>query len=188
MGDIKNIVLREIFESEFSQYPLSNYVGDFYMAVDGSFRGETSGLGVIIETYQGENVLKISQQGNFPDSNAAEYGALKIGLETLLGFVDQNCRIGIITDHDRLSANINTISRGRERMDFEDRISVPRTVKKDWKAIIKFADMCQQVRSVCIKSKENPAHRLANLVGGYTTYGNAENQRTEIPPPSRIVR
>ena len=187
MGNRRNIILREIFENQMCQYPLSNYIGDFYMAIDGSYRGKTSGIGVIIQTYQGKDILEISQQGEFPDNNAAEYGALRIGLKTLFRFVDPDCKIGIITDHDQLSSNINAIRRENE-IYFPGRISIPKTVKIDWREIREIVNMCHQVKSVCIKSKKNPAHRLANLVRGHTTYGYAEESIIQIPPPSRAIR
>ncbi|WP_290813833.1 ribonuclease HI [Halovivax sp.] len=144
---------------------------DFYVATDGSFRPTTGdgGLGVVIETGDGERVLRTALPAHVPDNNAAEYRALHLGLDILADRAPPDARIGVLVDHDELAANVNTAAAAghlsSRRVPVGVRVS-PRN-RFHWRGIRARIAGFSEVRAACLDGAENPAHRLANVPEEY---------------------
>src|SRR6056297_2521707 len=116
--------LRDLFDeapTPHIAHPPRTHHRDFYLATDGSFRGTgavstdsgdeaakpVGGLGVVIETRDGERVARLSLPDSAPDNNVAEYRALHLGLDVLAARVPRGSSVGVLIDHDDLAANVN---------------------------------------------------------------------------------
>src|SRR6056297_3582982 len=144
--------LRDLFDeapTPHIAHPPRTHHRDFYLATDGSFRGTgavstdsgdeaakpVGGLGVVIETRDGERVARLSVPNSTPDNNVAEYRALHLGLDVLSARAPANARVGVLIDHDDLAGNVNaTVLSGRDA-GFEPthRVSVPHATGVHWR-------------------------------------------------------
>ncbi|EMA46554.1 hypothetical protein C449_04375, partial [Halococcus saccharolyticus DSM 5350] len=80
--------LRDLFDDSPTPHiahPPRTHHREFYVATDGSFRVAGGGLGVVIETRDGERVARLSIPDDPPDNNVAEYRALHLGLDVQRG-------------------------------------------------------------------------------------------------------
>jgi ribonuclease HI len=193
--------LRDLFDDSPTPHiahpPRTHHRG-FYVATDGSFRAAGGGLGVVIETRDGERVARLALPDHAPDNNVAEYRALHLGLDVLAARAPRDARIGVLVDHDALAANANrTLLATGEDWRPDEPLSVPERSRHHWRGIRArlhgFAD-CRVAR---IESAENPAHPLANAPIQYS-HVNDESKRCvlpaafdvdeRVPPPSRADR
>ncbi|MFC7167760.1 ribonuclease H [Halospeciosus flavus] len=172
---------------------------DFYVATDGSFSDDGSGLGVIIEARNGERVARLAVPDDAPDNNVAEYRALHLGLDTLAARTPPDTRIGVLVDHDDLAANVNLAAlaaRGPDYRPLRD-VSVPNSARHHWRGIRARVVGFDEIRAAAVDSGENPAHVLANAPTQYAHVNDEppkcllpdlEEQEPQIPPPSRANR
>lgn len=163
---------------------------DYYLATDGSFFGDGSGIGAIVETGEGECLFRIARADDAPDNNTAEYRALETGLEALSEHVVGPVSLGLLLDHNDLAENVNATTLGlRSDKWGTHRITVPDASRARWDAIIDHIDVFADVRAACVGSDNNPAHVLANAPEEYAHLSDQKNDHLsdtwEAPPPSR---
>ena len=193
--------LRDLFDDSPTPHiahpPRTHHRG-FYVATDGSFRAAGGGLGVVIETRDGERVARRALADHAPDNNVAEYRALHLGLDVLAARAPRDARVGVLVDHDTLAANANrTLLASDDGWRPDAPLTIPERSRHHWRGIRArlhgFAD-CRVAR---IDSAENPAHPLANAPRQYS-HVNDESAHCvlptpsiaseQIPPPSRADR
>jgi len=195
--------LRDLFDDSPTPHiahPPRTHHRDYYLATDGSFRGTDGGLGVVIETRDGERVARRSLPDTVPDNNVAEYRALHLGLDVLANRVPARARVGILIDHDELASNVNAAILAAEHPTGEPphQVSIPPATANHWRGIEARIRGFDAVRAARIASDVNPAHPLANAP---EEYGHVNHERqqglrpeppqrteTSIPPPSRADR
>jgi ribonuclease HI len=197
--------LRDLFDdapTPHIAHPPRTHHRDFYVATDGSFRDSgAGGLGVVIETRDGEPVARLSIPDSSPDNNVAEYRALHLGLDVLAARAPPTARVGLLVDHDDLASNVNRAWLAAKGPD--DRpphpCRVPPATNHHWRGIRARIRGFEELRAARLDSRENPAHPLANDPASYA-HVNHESQRCvlpaapgstteeQIPPPSRADR
>jgi ribonuclease HI len=179
--------LRDLFDeapTPHIAHPPRTHHRDFYVATDGSFRDVGGGLGVVIETRDGERVGRLSLSDASPDNNVAEYRALHLGLDVLATRAPDDARIGVLLDHDALAENVNAAvlaARDRTR-DPPHRVSVPAATTHHWRGIQARINGFGAIRAARISSDRNPAHPLANAPDRYA-HVNDEADRCVLPEP-----
>ena len=194
--------LRDLFDESPTPHiahPPRTHHRDFYLATDGSFRESGGGLGVVIETRDGERVARLSVPNQAPDNNVAEYRALHLGLDVLAARTPTDARVGVLLDHDQLAGNVNAsvlAARGTRGESPHD-VSVPGNTGLHWRGIRARIRGLDEVRAARISGDRNPAHPLANAPDQYA-HVNHEPDRCvlpeapvgaeQIPPPSRSNR
>ncbi|WP_324757700.1 ribonuclease H [Haloarcula montana] len=201
--------LRDLFDESPTPHiahPPRSHHRDFYLATDGSFRphsGETAdhggGLGVVIETFDGQRVTRLSVPDTAPDNNVAEYRALHLGLDVLAARVPRDARVGLLIDHDQLAGNVNAevLATHGSVYDPPHAVTVPRRTGLHWRGIQARLNGFTEVRAARISGDRNPAHPLANAPDQYA-HVNGEPDRCvrpqttttddRVPPPSRSER
>jgi len=201
--------LRELFDdapTPHIAHPPETHRREFYLAADGSFSAEKSGLGAVIETRYGERVARLALPDDAPDNNVAEYRALHLGLDVLAARAPPGSRIGVLVDHDDLAANVNTAVLAGRHPEYEPLkpFSHPPGIVNHWRGIRARVAGFESVRAARIDSGRNPAHPLANdpeeyahvndepaacplLQAGSGVAGNAKDE-PGVPPPSRADR
>ncbi|MFC7082550.1 reverse transcriptase-like protein [Halorussus caseinilyticus] len=198
--------LRALFDESPTPHiahPPRTHHRDFYVVTDGSYdlRSDDGGLGVIIETRDGERVTRLSiPDETVTDNNVAEYRALHLGLDVLAAHAPTDARVGVLVDHDDLAANVNSAALATRRTDHTPprELTVPRASRHQWRGIR--ARICNfgEIRAAVLESGQNPAHALANAPEEYA-HVNRETDRcllperatsseAQIPPPSRADR
>ena len=188
--------LRDLFDDSPTPHiahPPHTHHRDYYLATDGSFLAGRGGLGVIVETGDGERVLRLARVAESPDNNAAEYRALRLGLDVLAARAKPGASVGVLVDHDDLAANVNATSLGLAAADWPSRkVSVPEAGAGYWRDIRARMGEFGEVRAAAIRSDDNPAHVLANAPEDYrhVNEGTPPDAQPdwEIPPPSRADR
>jgi ribonuclease HI len=193
--------LRDLFDDSPTPHiahpPRTHHRG-FYVATDGSFRAAGGGLGVVIETRDGERVARIALPDHAPDNNVAEYRALHLGLDVLAARAPRDARIGVLVDHDVLAANANrALLATDDGWRPDEPLPVPERSSNHWRGIQARLHGFDDCRVARIRSAENPAHPLANAPRQYS-HVNDEADRCVlptaidtdelIPPPSRADR
>jgi hypothetical protein len=194
--------LRDLFDESPTPHiahPPRTHHRDFYLATDGSFTESGGGLGVVIETRDGERVARLSVHNQAPDNNVAEYRALHLGLDVLAARTPADARVGVLLDHDQLAGNVNAsvlAARGT-RNESPHETSVPGNTGLHWRGIRARLRGFGEVRAARISGDRNPAHPLANAPDQYA-HVNHEPDRCvlpeapvgaeQIPPPSRSNR
>ncbi|MFC6961374.1 ribonuclease H [Halocatena marina] len=178
--------LRDLFDESPTPHiahPPRTHHRDFYIASDGSFSDSGGGLGVIIETRDGERVARRSLPDDVPDNNVAEYRALHLGLDILDARTPKNTRVGVLIDHDDLAANVNraTIAAKQPTIGPPHPFSIPTMTRYHWRGIRARIAGFQELRAARIDSGENPAHPLANAPEQYA-HVNREPDRCMLPP------
>jgi hypothetical protein len=194
--------LRDLFDeapTPHIAHPPRTHHRDYYLATDGSFRESGGGLGVIIETRDGEQVARLSVPNEAPDNNVAEYRALHLGLDVLADRSPRDARVGLLLDHDQLAENVNSmvLTGGRPRVEPPHPVCVPGSTGLHWRGIRARLRGFADVRAARISGDRNPAHPLANAPHQYG-HVNQEPDRCVlpeapaseelIPPPSRSDR
>jgi ribonuclease HI len=197
--------LRDLFDdapTPHIAHPPRTHHRDFYVATDGSFRSSgAGGLGVVIETRDGEPVARLSVPDSSPDNNVAEYRALHLGLDVLAARAPPTARVGLLIDHDDLAANVNRAWLAAKSPDDHPPhpCRVPPATNHHWRGIRARIRGFEELRAARLDSRENPAHPLANDPASYA-HVNREPQRCvlpaspdttteeQIPPPSRADR
>ncbi|MFC4552095.1 MULTISPECIES: ribonuclease HI [Halorussus] len=197
--------LRALFDESPTPHiahPPRTHLRDFYVATDGSYKldSDDGGLGVIIETRDGERVARLAMPDQVTDNNVAEYRALHLGLDVLAARAPRDARVGVLVDHDDLAANVNSAALATRRTDRTPprKLAVPHAGRHHWRGIR--ARICGfgEVRAAVVDSDQNPAHFLANAPDEYE-HVNRERDRcllpdspgsseAQIPPPSRRDR
>ncbi|HET7325130.1 MAG TPA: ribonuclease H [Halococcus sp.] len=194
--------LRDLFDDSPTPHiahPPRTHHRQFYVATDGSFRRSGGGLGVVIETRDGERVARLAMCDDSPNNNVAEYRALHLGLDTLAARAPHDARVGVLVDHDDLAANVNRmVLASGEQWRCSQSISVPPQSRYHWRGIRARIRGFAECRVARIQSAENPAHPLANTPKQYSHVNDeidrcvlAPTEPTEteqIPPPSRANR
>ena len=201
--------LRDLFDeapTPHIAHPPRTHHRDFYVATDGSYGVEAregdanGGLGVVIETRDGERVARLSVPNHTPDNNVAEYRALHLGLDVLAARSPAEATVGVLIDHDDLAANVNAAVLNARDPDFQaHEVSIPGAVEFHWRGIRSRVRDFDEIRAARIRSGTNPAHPLANDPDAYA-HVNAEPERCLLPeapsagrdegypPPSRADR
>lgn len=194
--------LRDLFDDSPTPHiahPPRTHQRDFYVATDGSFSADGSGLGVIIETRSGDRVARLAVPDRSPDNNVAEYRALHLGLDTLAARAPANARIGVLLDHNDLAGNVNAAALATRGPDYRmlSNVAVPEAARNHWRGIRARIAGFGEVRAAQCDSGQNPAHVLANAPDQYEHVNreparcvlpDADEQETQIPPPSRANR
>ncbi|WP_225334880.1 ribonuclease H [Halomicrobium urmianum] len=193
--------LRDLFDESPTPHiahPPRTHHRDFYLATDGSYTESAGGLGVVIETRDGERVARSSVVDEAPDNNVAEYRALHLGLDVLAARAPDDASVGLLIDHDELAANVNAATLAAAGAgDSPHSTSVPESTGLHWRGIRARLRGFDEVRAARIPSDRNPAHPLANAPDQYA-HVNAEPDRCvlpetptvdeRVPPPSRADR
>jgi len=193
--------LRELFDESPTPHiahPPRTHRRDFYVATDGSFTSDGSGLGVIIESRSGDRVARLALEDQAPDNNVAEYRALHLGLDVLAARAPDDARVGVLVDHDDLAENVNAATLAAQG-DYRSLcpVSVPHRSDRHWRGIRARIAGFETLRAARIDSARNPAHPLANSPGRYDHVNreparclrtDLEDDVTQIPPPSRADR
>ncbi len=189
--------LRDLFDeapTPHIAHPPETHHREYYLATDGSyFETNVGGLGVVIETRDGQRVARIARSDQTPDNNIAEYRALHLGLDVLATQAPADARVGVLVDHDELAANVNTliISRTTPGGTVPREYSIPPAAEHHWRGIQARIAGLGEVRTARIASDQNPAHPLANAPQQYAHLGTEhDRQRAQetpegVPPPSR---
>ncbi|MFB6361416.1 MAG: ribonuclease H [Halobacteriales archaeon] len=188
--------LRDLFDdapTPHIAHPPRTHHRDYYLATDGSFLAGQGGLGAIAETGSGQRLLRLARVAESADNNAAEYRALRLGLDELAAQAGPDASVGVLVDHNDLAANVNAMSLGLADADWSARsISVPRAGAGYWRDIRRHIREFDDLRAAAIRSDDNPAHVLANAPEDYrhvnAESGGAASRDWEIPPPSRADR
>ena len=194
--------LRDLFDDSPTPHiahPPQSHRRDFYVATDGSYSRDGSGLGVIVETRDGERVARFSVPDEAPNNNVAEYRALHLGLDVLAARAPRDARIGVLVDHNDLAGDVNTAALAARAHDYRPikEFSPPATADHHWRGIRARVVGFEEVRAAQLDSKSNPAHVLANEPEQYG-HVNDEPARcllpehdtgdSQVPPPSRSDR
>jgi hypothetical protein len=193
--------LRDLFDeapTPHIAHPPRTHHRDFYVATDGSYRASGGGLGVVIETRDGETVARLSVPNRAPDNNVAEYRALHLGLDVLAARSPADARIGVLLDHDRLAANVNAavLAADSPRGESPHPVSVPKETGLHWRGIEARIRGFGELRAARIMGDRNPAHPLANAPEKYAHVNRepdrcvlpADAETEQVPPPSRSDR
>jgi len=183
--------LRDLFDDSPTPHiahPPRTHHRDFYVATDGSFSKESGagGLGAIIETRDGQRVGRLSvPDGRVPDNNIAEYRALHLGLDVLADRAPNSARVGVLVDHDDLAANVNNAVLAARHPDWKPPrpFSVPYEARHHWRGIRARISGFEELRAAKIRSRDNPAHTLANAPDQYA-HVNRELDRCLLPDPA----
>jgi hypothetical protein len=194
--------LRDLFDESPTPHiahPPRTHHRHFYLATDGSYREAGGGLGVVIETRDGDRVARVSIEDASPDNNVAEYRALHLGLDVLAARSPEEAHVGVLVDHDDLAANVNAaiLAAQAGRAESPHRVDTPRATGLHWRGIQARLRGFGAIRAARIPSDRNPAHPLANAPGQYA-HVNEEPDRCvlpeppgtdqRVPPPSRADR
>ena len=190
--------LRDLFDESPTPHiahPPRTHRRHFYVATDGSFRTDGGGLGVVIETANGDRIERLSVPDHPPNNNVAEYRALHLGLDVLADHAPPNARAGVLVDHDGLAANVNAATLLARQPDWPSETpTIPRGSQHHWRGIRARINGFAELRAARIESGENPAHPLANAPWQYchvNTEPRSPSRRTDdgrVPPPSRADR
>lgn len=194
--------LRDLFDESPTPHiahPPRTHHRDFYVATDGSYTESSGGLGVVIETRDGERVARLSLPDHSPDNNVAEYRALHLGLDVLATRTPRDARVGLLIDHDDLAANVNAAKLAADDPTRESphAISVPAATGLHWRGIRARINGFEEVRAARIPSDVNPAHPLANAPEEYAHVNDGPARCVlpespgvdeRVPPPSRANR
>ena len=132
----------------------------WYLATDGSVRGDTVRLGALLESATGQRVGRWHRDFIAPDNNAAEVAALHFGLDRAAGFLDPHDRVGILLDHDGLAAA--TAACATPGVASPSRPPCRSASPHHWAGILSHLAQCNDVRIALIDSDENPAHVFAS--------------------------
>jgi hypothetical protein len=179
-------VLRNLFDDSPTPHiahPPRTHRRDFYLATDGSYRTDgDGGLGVVIETRDGERVARLSVPDAVPDNNVAEYRALHLGLDVLAARAPAGTRVGVLIDHDDLAANVNRAMLATQGPDTRPPhpFRVPGATAHHWRGIRARVAGFAELRAARIDSGDNPAHPLANSPDQYA-HVNHEPDRCVLP-------
>jgi ribonuclease HI len=194
--------LRDLFDDSPTPHiahPPRTHNRDFYVATDGSYSRDGSGLGVIVETRSGERVARLAVPDEAPDNNVAEYRALHLGLDVLAARAPKNARVGVLVDHNDLAGDVNTAALAVRAHDYKpiSDFSAPPAAEHHWRGIRARVAGFEEIRAAQVDSGSNPAHVLANAPEQYA-HVNDEPARCllpdladsepQIPPPSRADR
>ena len=194
--------LRDLFDDSPTPHiahPPRTHNRDFYVATDGSYSRDGSGLGAIVETRSGERVARLAVSDEAPNNNVAEYRALHLGLDVLAARAPKNARVGVLVDHNDLAADVNTAALAARAHDYRpiSDFSVPPAAEHHWRGIRARVAGFAEIRAAQLESGSNPAHVLANAPEQYA-HVNEEPARCllpevndtepQIPPPSRADR
>lgn len=197
--------LRDLFDDSPTPHiahPPRTHHRDFYVASDGSFRASgEGGLGVVIETRDGETVARLSVPDAAPDNNVAEYRALHLGLDVLAARAPPTATVGVLIDHDDLAANVNRACIAARTPEGRPPhpVTLPPATEHHWRGIQARIRGFDELRAARLDSGENPAHPLANDPESYA-HVNGDPRRCvlpaspdsageeQIPPPSRADR
>ncbi|MWG35044.1 ribonuclease H [Halomarina oriensis] len=196
--------LRDLFDESPTPHiahPPRTHHRDYYVATDGSFREASGGLGVVIETRDGETVARRSVTDAVPDNNVAEYRALHLGLDLLATRAPRDASVGIVLDHDDLAANVNRAALAARQPAHgpPHPYRVPVTTQYHWRGIRARIAGFREIRAARIDSGVNPAHCLANAPDQYAFVNDeparcvlpsltTESPGPQYPPPSRANR
>ena len=196
--------LRDLFDDSPTPHiahPPDTHRRDFYVATDGSFSADGSGLGVIIESHTGRRLSRLAVPDEAPNNNVAEYRALHLGLDTLAANVPSESSVGILLDHDQLAGNVNAAVLATRNRDFRGLTNVvlPAATHNHWRGIRARIAGFAEVRAATVDSRVNPAHPLANAPDQYAHVNLETDRQFEprrrdfdasggVPPPSRADR
>lgn len=179
-------VLRNLFDESPTPHiahPPRTHCREFYVATDGSYRPNADGgLGVVIETKDGERVARLSLPDAVPDNNVAEYRALHLGLDVLAARTPGTVRVGVLVDHDDLAANVNRAILAGRGPDAQPPhpFELPNGTARHWRGIRARVAGFEELRAARIDSGDNPAHPLANAPDQYR-HVNREPKRCVLP-------
>lgn len=195
--------LRNLFDESPTPHiahPPQTHHRDFYLATDGSFKRDSGGgLGVVVETRDGETVVRRSVPDRAPSNTVAEYRALYLGLDELARRAPPTASVGVLVDYDELAGNVNAsmIAGSDPGWQSHEPVRVPRDSRTYWDGITSTLDAFGTVRAAVVGSNDNPAHPLANSPDLYGHVNDAPDRcvlpgagsnSAQVPPPSRADR
>ncbi|MXR20996.1 ribonuclease H [Halobacterium bonnevillei] len=196
--------LRDLFDdapTPHIAHPPESHRRDFYVATDGSYSSDGSGLGVIVESRTGDRIARLAVPDEAPNNNVAEYRALHLGLDVLAARAPSDARVGILVDHNDLAGDVNTAVLAARAHDYRPitDFSPPAGAGHHWRGIRARVVGFEAARAAQLDSNTNPAHVLANEPEQYA-HVNDEPARClvpafddpsedpKVPPPSRSDR
>ena len=206
MGSYARPNLRDLFDESPTPHiahPPRTHHRHYYVATDGSYRPEGGGLGVVIETHDGQRVRRIAIPDSAPDNNVAEYRALHLGLDALATRTPPDARVGVLVDHDALAEAVNgeILGAGTREWGHVTTPQIPPGSENHWRGIRARIAGFEEIRAARISGRENPAHPLANTPEEYTHLDESScrcvlpllpdsttsnvSETPEFPPPSR---
>lgn len=161
---------------------------DFYVATDGSYHRspDRGGMGVVVEARDGTRVARYALPTAAADNNVAEYQALHFGLDVLAARAPSTARVGVLTDHDGLAANVNATTLPAREGWPTGEITVPSGSRHHWRGIRARIAGFEELRAAVIDGADNPAHPLANAPEEYA-HVNREPARCVRPDISRTT-
>jgi hypothetical protein len=178
--------LRDLFDESPTPHiahPPRTHHRHFYVATDGSYRSDGGGLGVVIETRDGERVARLALPDAAPNNNVAEYRALHLGLDVLAERAPRSARVGVLVDLDDLAANVNrTVLAADDPEWARGDVSVPSDSEHHWRGIRARIAGFDALRAARIDGRCNPAHPLANTPHEYA-HVNERSARCVLPDP-----
>lgn len=197
--------LRDLFDDSPTPHiahPPRTHHRDYYVATDGSFYDpDAGGLGVLIETRDGDTITRLSVHDDAPDNNVAEYRALHLGLDVLAELASTGASVGVLIDHNDLAANVNRAALAATGPDWRPPhpFELPPLTENHWRGIRARVTGFTELRAARIASEDNPAHPLANAPDRYSHLSGehdravlpaapANRERDQVPPPSRADR
>lgn len=183
-------------------HPPMTHQLDYYLATDGSYRSDGGGLGVILETGEGQPVDRTARRDTSPDNNVAEFRALHLGLDIAAAMLPAGASLGVLVDHIELAENVNAIELSDANgtpLAGPEAVSVPGGAEHHWRGIRARLAGTRTIRAACIDGRQNPAHWLANDPDAYAHLGARPTQHGlatgtslrdsgAVPPPSRRRR
>jgi hypothetical protein len=178
--------LRNLFDESPTPHiahPPRTHHRHFYVATDGSYRPDGGGLGVVIETRDGERVARMALPDAAPNNNVAEYRALHLGLDVLAARAPRSARVGVLVDLDDLAGNVNRTALAAADPEWTSgEVTVPTGSEHHWRGIRARIAGFDAIRAARIDGRHNPAHPLANTPDEYA-HVNERSDRCVLPDP-----
>ena len=129
---------------------------DYYLATDATMRDRADArMAVLLETYDGERVGAWTRQQAAVDNNAAEFDALRWGVDLLEPRIPPGASLGVLLDHEGLAKGVAATVSGAGRTPPVGSIRA-----RDWSGLRHSLATREDVQVVEIASEENPAHQL----------------------------
>lgn len=144
---------------------------DIYVATDGAYLGTngpapstegSAGLGIVIETAEGNRIESGGSPIAVPDNVTAEYAAVVAGMKRAADH-GAGRRVGILVDMEPIARYLNRTARFVFDASCHDPVDhlVPNSLRAEWRALEQTMASCSTVTAARIPGNRNPAHSAA---------------------------